>query len=241
MTNLGGTATLTGDNTYTGGTTVSGGTLLVNNTTGSGTGSGAVQVLSGAILGGTGTVGGIVNVQSGGTLSPGTVNGTLTINGNLTLDADSTSKFDVDGTTVANDTVVLGANVTYGGTLNIVPAGTFSAGQQFVLFSGAGATNAGNFASITGSPGIDRAFTFTNGVLSVYSTAVTPPTLNVAQAGNTLTFSWSEAGYKLIGQTNNLSTGLGTNWGDVPGGATSPVNVDIDPANGAAFFGLAPQ
>jgi fibronectin-binding autotransporter adhesin len=241
MTNLGGTATLTGDNTYTGGTTVSGGTLLVNNTTGSGTGSGAVQVGSGAILGGTGTVGGIVNVQSGGTLSPGTVNGTLTINGNLTLDAASTSTFDVNGTTPANDSVVLGASVTYGGTLNIVPAGTFTAGQQFVLFSGAGATNAGNFASLAGSPGVNLAFNFTNGVLSVISTAVTPPTLNVAQAGSTLTFSWSEAGYKLIGQTNNLSTGLGTNWGDVPGGATSPVNVDIDPANGAAFFGLTPQ
>ena len=39
-----GTLTLTGTNIYTGGTTVNGGTLLVNNTAGSGTGSGAVTV-----------------------------------------------------------------------------------------------------------------------------------------------------------------------------------------------------
>src|SRR5262249_27516643 len=37
-----GTLRLTGANTYTGGTTVSAGTLLVSNTTGSGTGTGAV-------------------------------------------------------------------------------------------------------------------------------------------------------------------------------------------------------
>ncbi len=50
--------TLTGANMYSGGTTVSGGTLRVNNASGSGTGTGAVNV-TGGTLGGTGTISGV--------------------------------------------------------------------------------------------------------------------------------------------------------------------------------------
>ena len=63
--------TLTGTNTYSGGTTVSAGTLLVNNTTGSGTGTGAVTVGSGGTLGGSGKVTGATTLNSGGTIAPG--------------------------------------------------------------------------------------------------------------------------------------------------------------------------
>jgi autotransporter-associated beta strand protein len=70
---------------------------------------------------------------------------------------------------------------------------------------------------------------------------VFPPTLEVSQTGSTLTFSWSKAGYKLQSQTNNLSTGLTGTWFDYPGGDTSPVNVDIDPANPTVFFQLVNQ
>jgi len=51
-----GTFTLTAANTFSGGTTIDGGTLLANNTTGSTTGSGVVQVNSGGTLGDTGIV-----------------------------------------------------------------------------------------------------------------------------------------------------------------------------------------
>lgn len=77
-----GTQTLSGANLYNGGTTVSGGALLVNNTTGSGTGTGAVTVESGATLGGSGIVQGGVSINSGGTLS-----GTLTLQGAVTANA----------------------------------------------------------------------------------------------------------------------------------------------------------
>jgi fibronectin-binding autotransporter adhesin len=234
MTNLGGSATLAGASTYSGATTVSGGTLFVNNTIG----SGMVEVRSGATLAGTGTIGGTVDIQSGAILSPGVTTGTLTINGNLALDASSSSTFNVDGTTPANDAVVLGSSVTYGGVLNIAASGAFTAGQQFVLFSGAGATNAGNFASLVGSPGVNLAFNFTNGVLSVYATATTPPTLNFSQTGNVLTFSWTDAGFKLQSQTNSLTTGIYTNWVDYPD-PSNPVNVTIDPASPSVFFRLS--
>lgn len=241
LTNLGGSPSLTGANTYAGGTTVSGGTLFVNNTAGSGTGSGTVLVQSGAGLGGTGSLAGTVTIRSGGSLSPGNSGiGTLTINGNLVLNAGSTSTFDVNGTTPASDTVAVGSSVTYGGTLSILPAGTFTAGQQFVLFSGSGATNSGNFDTIAGSPGINQAFTFTNGILSVISTIPASPQLSMVKTGNTLNFSWTDATFKLQSQTNNLQTGLTTNnWFDYPGGSTSPVGVTIDPASPTVFFRLS--
>ena len=66
------TVTLTGVNTYKGGTADQRtGTLLVNNTSGSGTGSGAVAINNGGTLGGSGTISGATTLNNGGTLFPG--------------------------------------------------------------------------------------------------------------------------------------------------------------------------
>jgi autotransporter-associated beta strand protein len=98
-----GTLSLTGGNTYAGGTQVSTGILDVSNTTGSGTGSGRVNVDVGAMLAGSGSIAPTAgnNVVINGTLAPGAVgatsgtdlainitgSGTLTLNGavNFTL------------------------------------------------------------------------------------------------------------------------------------------------------------
>jgi autotransporter-associated beta strand protein len=66
-----GSLTLTAANTYSGGTTITGGTLYVNNTSGSGTGSGAVTVQTGGTLAGKGIITGPVTVQSGGVIASG--------------------------------------------------------------------------------------------------------------------------------------------------------------------------
>jgi autotransporter-associated beta strand protein len=86
---------LTNANTYSGGTTVKAGTLLVDNTSGSATGTGAVTILSGA-LGGNGTIAGPVVIGSdtagnGSFLTPGqSFNrpGQLTLLDNLTFKSD---------------------------------------------------------------------------------------------------------------------------------------------------------
>ncbi len=105
-----GQLTLTGNNSYTGGTIVNGGTLLVNNTSGSGTGSGTVSV-GGGTLGGTGTISGAVSVNSGD-LAPAGVGavGTLTLGSTLNLAAGSHSEFDFSG--VGSDQVVVGGTLT---------------------------------------------------------------------------------------------------------------------------------
>jgi fibronectin-binding autotransporter adhesin len=236
-----GTVILANTNTYTGATTVSAGTLLVNGSIGTNT----LTVQANATLGGTGTIKGVVTIANGGTLAPGTSIGTLTNSNNLVLGAGSTNTFEVDGSGPANDQVVLGAGVTYGGALNIVPSGTFTAGQTFTLFSGTGATNAGNFSSpILGSPGAGLAFSFTNGVLSVNSTISepAPATLTNSYSGGLLTLTWPAGeGWVLKNQTNSLSTGLNpaTNaWFTVPGGIDGSNSITIDPTQPTVFYRL---
>lgn len=91
-----GTLTLTGANTYQGTTTVEGGTLVIDNATGSGTGTGQVHIDAGT-LGGSGTIAGATTVGTGsGTgafLAPahGTKKqATLTIQSAVTFHADAT-------------------------------------------------------------------------------------------------------------------------------------------------------
>lgn len=75
-----GTLEVTGANTYGMGTTIAEGRFLANNATGSATGTGQVTVLSGATLGGTGTVTAStgtqhITINSGATLMVGSTHG----------------------------------------------------------------------------------------------------------------------------------------------------------------------
>ena len=113
--NSSGVLTLSGDNSYSGGTIVRGGTLLINNTTGSGTGSGTVTV-SGGTLGGNGSIDGLVTVASGGTLGPGASPGILTLNNGLTF-TGGTYEVDIEGATAGtgyDQVVVTSGNVDLG-------------------------------------------------------------------------------------------------------------------------------
>jgi len=72
-----GTVTLSGASSFSGGTTINGGRVVVNNVSGSGTGSGSVSINSSGTLGGTGTISGAVTNNPGGTLSAGSSVGQL--------------------------------------------------------------------------------------------------------------------------------------------------------------------
>lgn len=93
-----GVATLSAANTYSGGTSVSGGTLLVNNATGSGTGSGNVSVSNGGSLAGTGSISGFVTNASGGSISAGDLVGVLNLNSMVWL-GGSTNRWDINDAT----------------------------------------------------------------------------------------------------------------------------------------------
>ena len=103
-----GSLSLFGANTYTGGTVVNGGQLLVNNKTGSGTGTGPVTVRSG-LLGGDGTIAGQVSVQgtnNNAILSPAATGiGLLTIKSSLALLAKSTYAWEFEANTLQADQV----------------------------------------------------------------------------------------------------------------------------------------
>ncbi|MEI9894297.1 MAG: hypothetical protein WDN28_10545 [Chthoniobacter sp.] len=81
--------------TYSGQTSIDGGKLLVNNATGSGTGTGPVAVNTGGTLGGSGSIGGAVTLNNGGKIAPSTATpglagttlhaGSMTWNGGGTL------------------------------------------------------------------------------------------------------------------------------------------------------------
>jgi len=151
-----GTLTLTGTNIYTRGTTVSDGTLLVNNTAGSGTGTGSVTVSNaGTTLGGTGTMTGAVTVNAGANIAPGSGgNNTAILNtGALTLASTSNFRVDINGTTVGSGydqlNVATGGVTITGSNLVVTVGTTLSLGQTFTILNKvAGGAITGTFAGI---------------------------------------------------------------------------------------------
>jgi len=147
------TLTLSGTNTYSGGTTVSAGTLLVNNASGSGTGTGSLAVSVGAVLGGTGTISGATTV--GGGLAPGNGGSNiakLTFGSTLNLATAENVTFDINGTTRGTnyDAVDVTGALTNGGALVLNFASAFlpTTSTVFDLFA-LGGGQSGDFASVS--------------------------------------------------------------------------------------------
>jgi len=154
----GGNLNLTNGNGYTGGTDITGGTLLVDNATGSGTGTGPVRVKSGA-LGGDGTIAGVVTVGTGSGqgafLSPGKAQDTavFTLLNSLTFNADGRYRCGLNSDTASSDEVfVSGVTINSGARFLSADAGssTLTPGLVLTVISNTAATPiAGTFANLS--------------------------------------------------------------------------------------------
>ncbi len=213
-------------------------------------------------LGGSGTLAGPLVMVGGSSLLPGGGGniGTFTVNNNVTLNSGVHGSFELNTTNYllnANTTNEFGAITNYvllatndmlvvsgtlsvsGATLTVNNDGTnLVLGSYFKLFNQA----AVGFTSVS-LPALDAGLAWQNnlavdGSIQVVVAVVTPPPLNFSQAGNVLTFTWTNASFHLQSQTNTLGVGLSTNWSDHPGGGASGVGVTNDPANPTVFFRL---
>jgi autotransporter-associated beta strand protein len=244
-----GTLTLSGANTYDGGTVVLGGTLRYNGSVVSGP-----VTVAGGTLTGVGSIGDAVTVQAGGTLAPGASSaaiGSLTISNSLTLQPGSATfiKLSKNGDGPANDSVTGMSTLACGGVIMVTNIGAtpLAAGDTFKIFSAASFSGAFSAANL---PALGQNLYWTNrlavdGTLSVLSTASTSPTNMVwSVSGTNLTFSWpaDHLGWRLLMQTNHLSSGVSLNpndWATVPGSQqTNQVSVPVNPANAVEFYRL---
>lgn len=206
-----GTWTLTGSNYYTGPTTVTAGTLMVNGDNRSA--SGAVTVAAGAVLAGTGFIGGATTIQNGGTLSPGSNTiGTLTFTGSLNLEAGCTNRFEINKTASAADRVDVAGALKLGGALVVTNrSGTLAAGDTFRLFNAG--TLSGSFQTVALPPLSSTLAWDTNslaasGILFVTTKpAPSPPRITSVVLGNGAliyagTGGVAQADFLLLGSSN---------------------------------------
>ncbi len=231
LTNEGpGTIVFSGDNSlFTGDMTVDTGTTLVNNTTGSGTGSGAVHVNGGGTLGGNGSIGGNVNLDSGAQAylfkTAGSSDTPLTVSGNLTLNGNAVI-VDLGGsTTLGSGTYRL---LNYSGALS----GSFNATPAYVngsLAGGAvgsislGTPNQVNMVVTGGTPGNPPNFPSSSVTLL--------PNHNVS-----LTATGAiGATYKLWATTNVALTPVTNTWTLIQSGTISTSPFTLQDTNAGNF------
>ena len=145
-----GTLILTAANTYTGPTDVQAGTLALRGSLDS-----IVTVESGATLGGTGTVGGII-ANSGATVAPGVLGpyARFTVTGEASFAAGSTFAVNVNPTGQNDKLVTTGTTTLSGGTVAVNGAGgTYFPSSRYTLLTAQGGVS-GTFSSLSTSGGL---------------------------------------------------------------------------------------
>lgn len=175
-------------NSYDGGTVVtSNSTLLVNNTSGSGTGTAGVSVEDNSTLGGTGTISGAVTLLQGTRISAGdsdtTTIATLRLGSDLTWNSDNSSAgFLVDlGSAASADLVALTGAFTKGsGTsflFNFADAGGFTVGNTYTLltFGANSGFSVGDFGYTSSIANFSGSFQLNSNSLTFTTTAVPEP------------------------------------------------------------------
>jgi fibronectin-binding autotransporter adhesin len=260
LTKLGiGSLTLTAANTYTGSTLLNVGTLLLS---GSGSISDSPNILIaanavldtslrtdqtltmalGQTLQGNGAVNGLLNVEAGATMSPGTnLNsiGALTISNAVTL--DGTTLLKLNATAKTNDVLLVVSNgIAFGGTLTVTNlSGTLTSGQSFQLFVATnytGAFGATNLPALGAGLVWDTSLLGSQGVITVASApAPTQPyitSINVSGSNLIIVGTNGSTTYQsVLLTTTNLALAL-KNWTPVVTNTFSSGNFSItNPVN----------
>ncbi len=165
-----------GGNTYNGGTVVNAGALIVNNTSGSGTGAGTVSIVSGATLSGAFSISGFTQIAGNFTVGGSGATATDNFNASLTLTSTAVTSFELASAS-SFDHVNVANLLTLAGTINVVTINGFiaQAGQSFDLLDW-GNLNASGFSlanlNLSGAqtaPGtfFDTSTFLTNGTITV--------------------------------------------------------------------------
>ncbi len=175
-----GTMSLSAANTYAGGTTISGGTLIASNTTGSATGTNSVIVGLGGTLAGGGTtagasgiVSGLVTIQSGGRIAPGSVSssGILNLGGGVIFNSGSIYEVNLNSTTLGSgyDQLRVTGTATLGGYLNV----TLGMGYAPLMSDSFTVLSATNISGTFANTQVDLVTTFGIGTFRVNYSATT--------------------------------------------------------------------
>ncbi|MFB6340816.1 autotransporter-associated beta strand repeat-containing protein [Saccharicrinis sp. FJH62] len=150
-----GRMTITNSNTYSGGTVVERGSLTVNNTSGSGTGTGEVKVNNRGMLSGKGIISGDVSIETGGYLMAGvgTTGTAIQVNNDVTFFPGSTFFVTVNSDNGTCDKLNTTGTVNLNGTLYINNLGSaFKKGDSFIVMQSVSKT--GEFSGVyPASPG----------------------------------------------------------------------------------------
>jgi autotransporter-associated beta strand protein len=149
---------------------------------------------------------------------------------NLTIAAGTLTLSSAATLNIAKSTVT----VNSGGVLDLEFTGTNTVAGLVLN----GASQAPGVYSAAGS----SPYLAGTGYLQVANPIPTTPTnITFSVSGGTLALSWPAdyAGWILQSQTNSLSTGLNTNWVDVPGSESiTATNITIDPSRPVVFYRL---
>jgi len=184
-----------------------------------------------------------VNLSTGGTYS-GVIAGNISVveNGSANWYLAGTNTY-TGNTTVNGGTLELAApGLGTHSTVTITNAATlqldFTATNQISsLITNGISAGAGLYSSANATPYLTG-----SGYLLVVPGPSGPAHLTNTVSGTTLSLSWPAGqGWRLVSQTNSLSTGLNRNpaaWSSVPGAGDGNAAISIDPSKPAVFYEL---